>query len=472
MVGRVFLGRYETIRQIGEGGMGRVYLARHVELDEPVVVKVMHEHIATNPIFRERFKREMKAMARFKHPNAVFLHDASLEDPQGPCIVMEYLPGVSLDRLLVRNERFTATRLRRMVTQLCDVLQAAHDLNIIHRDLKPANLMVLDADTPNEKIKVLDFGLAQMADPSEQTDVKTTVRASEFAVGTPGYMSPEQVRGQTVDARSDLYSLGAIVYQLLCGKLPFPGTTVMEILMAQASDDPPSLASQGADNVPPAVEDLLRATLAMDPEARPPSAKVFLESYENALTKAYVRRTRPSFIGESKPTMEKPGMPGGAGAAPAPTAAQAGKAAPAKPAPGRDDIFDDPELNATVTELEAFMPEQIAVYKLQGFVTEVGGKIVKSQPGLIQVQLKINKNVLKAKTGNSGGILSWLGFGPKYGTIDMELHMAKNPHKANVVQIAVLLRPAGGGPLPDNPEWHDRCDIITTALKAYLMSQG
>jgi len=463
MVGRVFLGRYETIRLIGEGGMGRVYLARHVELDEPVVVKVMHEHIASNPIFRERFKREMKAMARFKHPNAVFLHDASLEDPQGPCIVMEYLPGVSLDRLLTRNERFTATRLRRMVTQLCDVLQAAHDLNIIHRDLKPANLMVLDADTPNEKIKVLDFGLAQMADPAEQTDVKTTVRVSEFAVGTPGYMSPEQVRGQTVDPRSDLYSLGAIVYQLLCGKLPFPGTTVMEILMAQASDDPPSLASQGADSVPPAVEDLLRATLAMDPQARPPSARVFLESYDAALTKAYVRRTRPSFTGDVKPPPDNPETP----------ARAAGKPAAAKPAAGRDDILDDPNLNATVTELEAFMPEQIAVYKLQGFVEEVGGKIIKSQPGLIQVQLKINKDVLKARGGKSrGGLLSWLGFGPKYGTIDMELHMAKNPSKPNVVQIAVLLRPHGGGPLPDNPEWHDRCDIITTALKAYLMSQG
>src|SRR5438876_583361 len=100
MVGRTYLGRYETVRQIGAGGMGKVYLARHIELDEPVVVKVMHEHIAANPTYRERFKQEMRMMARFKHPNAVMIHDASLEDPQGPCIVMEFLPGVGLDRLL------------------------------------------------------------------------------------------------------------------------------------------------------------------------------------------------------------------------------------------------------------------------------------------------------------------------------------------------------------------------------------
>src|SRR5437762_3880693 len=150
MVGRVFLGRYEAIRLLGEGGMGRVYLARQNDLGRQVVVKVMHDHIATDPKFRDRFQRETLLMARFQHPYVVTLFDASLNDPQGPCIVMEYIRGITLDTLLHRNNRLTPARVGRLVRQLRAALHAAHDLGIIHRDLKPANLMVVDPDTPYE----------------------------------------------------------------------------------------------------------------------------------------------------------------------------------------------------------------------------------------------------------------------------------------------------------------------------------
>src|SRR3954463_5462910 len=157
MVGRVFLGRYEATRLLGEGGMGRVYLARQVDLGRQVVIKVMHDQIASDPKFRERFGREIKLMGNFSHPYAVTLYDFSLNDPLGPCIIMEYIRGVNLDALLARNGRFTPARVGRLLNQLCDVLQAAHDQAIIHRDLKPANLMVIEADTPREKVKVMDF---------------------------------------------------------------------------------------------------------------------------------------------------------------------------------------------------------------------------------------------------------------------------------------------------------------------------
>src|SRR5271166_4198828 len=171
MLGRVFLGRYETIRLLGEGGMGRVYLARQIDLGRQVVVKVMHDHIAADPKFRERFQRETLLMARFQHPYVVTLYDASLNDPQGPCIIMEYIRGVTLDTLLHRNGR------------IGEALQAAHGQGIIHRDLKPANLMVVDPDTPYEKIKVMDFGLAKLLDaPSLK---KITESNMDFAVGTP-----------------------------------------------------------------------------------------------------------------------------------------------------------------------------------------------------------------------------------------------------------------------------------------------
>ncbi len=126
MLGRVFMGRYETIRLLGEGGMGRVYLARQLDLGRQVVVKVMHDHIAADPKFRERFTRETLLMARFQHPYAVTLYDASLNDPQGPCIVMEYIRGISLDQLLQNNGRLTPARVGRLLYQVCEVLQAAH----------------------------------------------------------------------------------------------------------------------------------------------------------------------------------------------------------------------------------------------------------------------------------------------------------------------------------------------------------
>src|SRR5215471_17383528 len=164
MVGRVFMGRYEATRLLGEGGMGRVYLARQLDLGRQVVVKVMHEHIAADPRFRDRFARETLLMARFQHPYAVTLYDASLSDPLGPCIVMEYVKGVNLESMLAKNGKMSAPRVGRIIGELCEVLQAAHDEGIIHRDLKPANLMVLEAETPHERIKVMDFGLAKLVE--------------------------------------------------------------------------------------------------------------------------------------------------------------------------------------------------------------------------------------------------------------------------------------------------------------------
>src|SRR5262249_39959089 len=140
-----------------------VYLAKQPDLNRQVVVKVMHEHIAEDPKFCERFQQEMMTMARFQHPYAVALYDASAKDPNGPCIIMEYLRGMTLEKLLEENGgRLNPARAGRFLSQICEVLQAAHDQGIIHRDLKPSNLMVLDADTPYEKVKVMDFGLAKV----------------------------------------------------------------------------------------------------------------------------------------------------------------------------------------------------------------------------------------------------------------------------------------------------------------------
>src|SRR5437660_647679 len=292
MIGRIFLGRYQATRLLGEGGMGRVYLARQLDLGRQVVVKIMHDHVAADAKFRERFQRETLLMARFQHPYAVTLYDASLDDPQGPCIIMEYIRGVTLDALLAKNNRLGPARVGRLLGQLCEVLQAAHAEGIIHRDLKPSNLMVVDHDTPYEKIKVMDFGLATLLDPN--TLKKVTDTNVEFAVGTPGYMCPEQVRGEEMGPPGDLYSVGVILYELLSGKQPFAGRASMDVLLAHANEEPPSFLESGAGEwISPAIESVVRTCLAKDPADRYASARELAEAYELALDESPAPQLEP-----------------------------------------------------------------------------------------------------------------------------------------------------------------------------------
>jgi len=158
-----FLGKYKAVRLLGEGGMGKVFLGRKLGSVKQVVIKVMHSHIAANPTFRQNFQREMAVMTRFHHPHAVSLFDASPEDAS-PFIVMEYVPGVTLDALIQQHGRLAPIRVGRVLGQICLVLQAAHDAGIIHRDLTPVNVMVSNAGKPTENVKVMDFGLARMGD--------------------------------------------------------------------------------------------------------------------------------------------------------------------------------------------------------------------------------------------------------------------------------------------------------------------
>jgi serine/threonine-protein kinase len=439
MVGRVFLGRYEAIRLLGEGGMGRVYLARQLDLGRNVVVKVMHDHIAADPKFLERFQRETLLMARFQHPYAVTLHDASINDPQGPCIIMEYIKGVTLDTLLQRNGRLNPGRVGRLLGQLCEVLQAAHEEQIIHRDLKPANLMIVDPDTPREKIKVMDFGLAKLIQKSASLQ-QITESHLEFAVGTPGYICPEQVRGEEADHRGDIYSVGVILYEMLTGRLPFSGRSTMDILLAHATEAPPSFLEIGAtDWAPPAIEAVVRACLEKEPERRPQSARDLAERYETALAH------EEHVIAEQLPANHPRAM--------ASQGSESGIMAPVEAI--------DPR--SVVHHMEAWMPEKIAIYKLRGFVRDVGGEVVESVPGKIRVRLGGRGSIYGA-----GSALSWLGLSVN-GQIDMELRLQQNdPNKANQLAITVVLRVIGQNAAMD-PDSRARCDQVFIDLRAYLM---
>jgi serine/threonine-protein kinase len=440
MVGRVFMGRYEAIRLLGEGGMGRVYLARQIDLGRQVVVKVMHDHIATDPKFRERFQRETLLMARFQHPFAVTLFDASLNDPQGPCIIMEYVRGTPADVVLQRNGRLTPARVGRLLGQLCEVLQAAHTEGIIHRDLKPANLMVVDPDTPYEHLKVMDFGLAKLVQPFDLELL--TVTGNEFAVGTPGYMCPEQAQGQEIDHRGDLYSVGVILFELLTGQLPFSGTSTMDVLLAHATELPPPFARIGAaDWVPPSIEAVVQACLSKDPADRPANARELAERYETALAheEALKDRTLPP---------EHPRAPK------EPVAVGIPKITPCPAA--------DPQ--TLVHQLEAWMPEKVAAFKLRGFVQDAGGEVLECVPGRIRVRLGSRGSVY-------AGSGSWFGIGRKSSLIDLELQLQRaDVHRDCLLQITVILRPSDKSGL--TTDWRERCSQIFCDLRGYLMGSA
>jgi tRNA A-37 threonylcarbamoyl transferase component Bud32 len=452
MVGRTFLGRYETIRLLGEGGMGRVYLARQIDLGRQVVVKVMHDHITNDPNFRKRFERETLLMARFQNPYVVTLYDASISDPEGPCIVMEYIRGVTLDTVLHRNNRLGAPRVARLLGQLCEALYAAHQEGIIHRDLKPANLMVVDADSPYEKIKVMDFGLAKLIDASRRPGPRSHVTNVDFAVGTPGYISPEQVRGDEMGPRSDLYSVGVILFELLTGRLPFTGAETMDILLAHATQPPPSFAEIGASVwVPPAIEAVVQRCLAKDPADRPASARELMELYEAALTaEAYGQEAAPGAVVATE------AIQGG----------EDGSGEGEQPPPGP--LVGDGDPRILVHHLEAWMPETIATYKLRGFVQDVGGEVVESIPGKIRVRLGGRGSVYFVP---GAAPLSWLGIGNRNAVIDMELLLERDLAQQSQVRITVRMR-SPNHKVAVSESFRERCAQVFCDLRAYLMGQG
>lgn len=464
MIGRIFLGRYEVQELLGEGGMGRVYLARQTDMGgRHVVVKVMHEHIAEDGRFRERFHRETLLMKRFRHPYAVEFIEANLDGPFGPCLVMEYVKGVNLEALLLKNKRFSAPRVAKLIGNLCEVLQAAHDEGFIHRDLKPANLMIIDPDTPQERVKVMDFGLAKLID-DDNPQRKVTDTNLDFAVGTPAYIAPEQVRGEPLDHRSDIYSVGVMIYELLTGRLPFQGLNGMDVLLAHATDTPPRFAELGlAGWVPDGVEDLVFDCLAKEVDDRPQSARELSELFDTAIDRAQTRADEkmwatPRPMQFMTPPAGYPALPG------------SDELIDLVPAQGSDAVSAPTRQIGTETterhpaleyRIDAWMPETIALMKLRGFVHDSGGEVVDNAPGIVKVRLG------KSRHSTS---FSWFGLARRAGgPIDLELRLGtadkKNPNR---LTIHVSFKPSHPG-LAELPEWRDRCADIYVQLRAYLM---
>jgi serine/threonine protein kinase/tetratricopeptide (TPR) repeat protein len=268
------LGPYRVLDKLGEGGMGEVYRARDTRLDRDVAVKILPEAFARMPGAVDRFRREARAASTLSHPHICTIFDTG-EHEGSLYLVMELLDGKPLDEIL-KSETLPVGRVLELAVEFADGLDAAHEKGIVHRDLKPANLFV----TSRGHGKILDFGVAKIAGPAGDAETVAGLTAAGEAVGTVAYMSPEQARGETVDARSDLFSFGLLLYEMLARKRAFGGTTVAIIFDALLNRQPASL--RDVPGVPAEVERLVGRLLAKSPDARPQTAKIVLGELRDA----------------------------------------------------------------------------------------------------------------------------------------------------------------------------------------------
>jgi serine/threonine protein kinase len=279
-------GRFRIEREIGTGGMGTVYLATHLGLERPVAVKIIKPEFAGDRDVTERFLREARTMAKLRHPHAAMIFDAgSLPDGRN-FIIMELVEGQTLSQALSKQGQFSPSAAVQIAMQVCDVLEEAHRLGIIHRDLKPSNIML-----GARGVCVLDFGVAKVL-ASSTADVTATQAStgSGHLVGTPRYMSPEQCLGQRVGARSDLYSLGVVLYEMLAGRPPFTDPLQSALLVKQATAAAPPLPKLRPD-VPRQLALAVHTLLAKRPEDRPRTAALAKLMLERSLVQP--ERTLP-----------------------------------------------------------------------------------------------------------------------------------------------------------------------------------
>ena len=262
-------GRFVIERPLGAGGMGAVYLARDEQLGESVALKVIAGMALLDPNSAERLRRETSMARRISHPNVVRMHD--LGEEHGLLFVsMEYVAGESLGARIQRLGTLTPAQLRPIVAQLCEGLTAAHGVGIIHRDLKPANVLI-DAQ---DRVKLIDFGIAR-------GDLQVGMTATNMVVGTPEYMAPEQVRGGAVDARTDVYALGAVLYHALTGRPPFRGETPISVGLAHCQD-PVTPPRQLRPEIPAIWDSVILRALEKTPAARFPTVQALQAALNTA----------------------------------------------------------------------------------------------------------------------------------------------------------------------------------------------
>jgi serine/threonine protein kinase len=455
MVGAVFLERYVVQSMLGKGSMGTVYLARDQREPRVVVVKVMHPEVTRDPLFKQFFEQEVESLTELRHPCVVGLLGASYHERRGPCLIMEFIPGITLEALQGRHKRLSVEQTARLLLPICQALDAGHGRGIVHRDLKPPNLMVLNADTDKETVKVMDFGLAQINRAPHISLEKLKGSNQGLTCGTPVYMAPESVRGDPVDHRVDIYSLGVLLFEMLLGKPPFNIEDANAIMRAHVFTPPPRFSQVWfGHGLSPKIENLVQHCLGKFPNERPQSAREVAQRYFEALGKPMPDSGLWQPTSKARPTSAK------------------------KPPVDR---ISSNNPHALVEQFDAWMPEPIAVVKLRGFVEDMGGRIVESEPGRIRVQLGEKKKPPKTDLSDST-LMRWLNGGkqsdskklvdPDQEPIDLLLYMERgNGNLQNTLNITVVMKPLHATHLLVMNKWKQRCEKFMYELRAHLIAK-
>jgi eukaryotic-like serine/threonine-protein kinase len=308
ILGMVLDGKYRVEKLIGKGGMGNVYGGKHLHIGVPVAIKVLHPHLISDDTSVERFRREARSALAVNHPNAMSVMDFGVTDNDKLLyLVMELIDGVSLYELLEKEGALDIVRAVNIMGQVCLAVEAAHKKKIVHRDLKPDNILIIECGNPDEMAKVIDFSIAKTF--TENTKEQMNLTRGDIVLGTPEYLSPEQAQGFRVDHRSDIYSLGIILYQMLVGEVPFTATTANVILLKHVESMPRPLR-QIRPNIPVELEAIVLSALEKDPERRPQTAMIFAEKIQSALESAgLIRPMSQNGTDHSAITVSTPHLP-------------------------------------------------------------------------------------------------------------------------------------------------------------------
>ena len=287
LIGTLLDGKYKILKKIGEGGMGSVYLANQETIDRKVAIKVLLSKLAEDNMAIRRFEQEAKAISKMQHPNTVTIYDYGRieeEDGERLFIVMEYLKGSTLTQVLRKESALLGLRAARILRQVCASLADAHGAGIIHRDLKPDNIFLTEVGGNKDWVKVLDFGVAKLAD----SEAAGTLTQTGMIFGTPKYMSPEQAEGKPIDYRADIYALGVVLYELITGKPPFTSDTPVGLLLKHISEPPRPFSEVAKErSIDPNLEQIVMRALEKHPDSRQQQVTELaaeLEQYERMAT--------------------------------------------------------------------------------------------------------------------------------------------------------------------------------------------
>ena len=275
-VGKTIGGRYYLRRLCGEGAMGRVYEGHHIEIGRRVAVKILHTGYANTPDVVERFRREARAASRIGHPNIVDVTDSGVTSDGALFFVMDYLDGVNLEQLIAQEGPLRPERALLITAQVCRAIAAAHAAGIVHRDLKPANVMLGTQRDGEDFVKVLDFGISKHSDTEGGSRKVAGLTHPDAAVGTPIYMAPEQISGLPADARTDVYAVGELLFEMLTGSPPYEGSDVMVVFNKKANQEPAAIRTVRPD-IAVDIERLITRAMSRRPEDRHPTMALLKE---------------------------------------------------------------------------------------------------------------------------------------------------------------------------------------------------